>query len=248
MQEMRLGHILQRILKICRRVAVCGGMAALFCTIAGASMADDGWMTAGAIELRAGSRQEIVLPSPTLAVGAGIAVLDNRPADVIYYNQTDSKYANAPYGTDTIGRCGCGPTAMAMVVSTLSGAMVDPIQMSQWAYENGYWYKNRGSLHTLIPDAAKAWGLKVSGCTAKEADRLKAALNQQKLVVAIMGKGHFTNSGHFIVLRGMDKEGKVLIADPASLERSSKAWDLKLILDEASENAWEAGGPFWIIG
>ena len=63
-----------------------------------------------------------------------------------------------------------------------------------------------------------------------------------------MGKGHFTNSGHFIVLRGMDKEGKVLIADPASLERSSKAWDLKLILDEASENAWEAGGPFWIIG
>ena len=46
----------------------------------------------------------------------------------------------------------------------------------------------------------------------------------------------------------MDKEGKVLIADPASLERSSKAWDLKLILDEASENAWEAGGPFWIIG
>lgn len=63
-----------------------------------------------------------------------------------------------------------------------------------------------------------------------------------------MGEGHFTDSGHFIVLRGLDENGKVLVADPASRERSAQAWDLELILDEASENAGKAGGPFWIIG
>lgn len=67
-----------------------------------------------------------------------------------------------------------------------------------------------------------------------------------KLVVAIMSRGHFTKSGHFIVLRGV-QNGKILVADPASYGRSGQLWDLSLILREASRGA-VAGGPFWIIG
>ena len=33
---------------------------------------------------------------------------------------------------------------------------------------NGYWCKNSGSYHALIPAAAEAWGLPVSGCTTSE--------------------------------------------------------------------------------
>jgi hypothetical protein len=73
------------------------------------------------------------------------------------------------------------------------------------------------------------------------------ALADGKLVVAIMAKGHFTNSGHFIVLRGVTAEGKILVADPANYTRSQQAWDLAIILNEASGRAG-AGGPFWIIG
>ena len=40
---------------------------------------------------------------------------------------------------------------------------------------------------------------------------------------------------------------KILVADPASYRRSQKAWDLSIILNEASRRAG-AGGPFWIIG
>ena len=166
--------------------------------------------------------------------------------DVIYYNQLDERYAGKPYGTDHIGGYGCGPTSMAIVVSSMTDDMVDPIEMAQWAYRNGYWCSRSGSYHSLIPGAAQHWGLPVSGCTASEPQRIVDALTSGKLVVVLMYEGHFTSSGHFIVLRGV-KDGKILVADPASYSRSEMAWDLEIILTEAGHNAG-AGGPFWIIG
>ena len=165
---------------------------------------------------------------------------------VVYYNQLDERYASQPYGTDNIGGYGCGPTAMAIVVSSLTDDMVDPIKMARWSYENGYWCKSSGSYHALIPAAAEEWGLPVSGCTTSEPQRILDALAEGKLVVAIMSEGHFTSSGHFIVLRGA-KDGQIMVADPASYKRSEQLWDLSIILNEASRRA-AAGGPFWIIG
>ena len=167
-------------------------------------------------------------------------------AEVVYFNQMDERYASQPYGTDNIGGYGCGPACMAMVVSSLTEENIEPTEMAQWAYENGYWCKGSGSYHALIPGAAENWGLAVSGCTASEPQRILDALAEGKLVVAIMSKGHFTRGGHFIVLRGI-KDGKVMVADPASYKRSGQMWDLSVILSEASRRAG-AGGPFWIIG
>ena len=166
--------------------------------------------------------------------------------EVVYFNQLDERWANEPYGTDNIGGYGCGPTSMSIVVSSLTSDIVDPVEMSEWAYENGGWCSKSGSYHALIPNAAKAWGLPVEGCTASEPQRILDALSSGKLVVAIMSKGHFTSSGHFIVLRGV-QEGKILVADPASYTRSQQSWDLSIILNEASRAAG-AGGPFWLIG
>ena len=165
---------------------------------------------------------------------------------VVYYNQLDERYASQPYGTDNIGGYGCGPTAMAIVVSSLTDDMVDPIKMAHWSYENGYWCKSSGSYHASIPAAAEEWGLPVSGCTTSEPQRILDALAEGKLVVAIMSEGHFTSSGHFIVLRGV-KDGQIMVADPASYKRSEQLWDLSIILNESSRRA-AAGGPFWIIG
>ena len=166
--------------------------------------------------------------------------------EVVYFNQLDEKYAGQPYGTDDIGGYGCGPTAMAIVVSSLTDETVDPIEMAKWSYEHGYWASGNGSYHGLIPAAAKAWELSVEGCGKDDGQKISDALSDGKLVVALMDKGHFTQSGHFIVLRGVQNE-KILVADPASYANSEQAWDLSLILDEAREGA-AAGGPFWIIG
>ena len=166
---------------------------------------------------------------------------------VIYYNQDDSRYKDKPYGLDNIGGYGCGPTSMAIVVSTLTDETVDPVQMAQWSYENKYWYSGGGSYHSLIPAAAKAWGLPVEGCTAADPQRIVDALASGKLVVAIMTKGHFTKKGHFIVLRGVTSDGMILVADPGSYSRSGQEWDLSIILNEARKDAG-SGGPFWLIG
>ena len=186
--------------------------------------------------------EEAITGIPSL----GDVTFTNAATEVVYFNQLDERYCNKPYGTDHIGGYGCGPTAMSIVVSSLTSNTVDPIEMSEWAYENGYWCSKSGSYHSLIPGAAEHWNLPVVGCTVSDPQRILDALAEGKLVVALMTKGHFTSSGHFIVLRGVQDE-KILVADPSSYNRSQKTWDLSIILSEASRSA-SAGGPFWIIG
>lgn len=188
-----------------------------------------------------------LLPSEyTTIVSLGDVRFTDGQTEVVYFNQLDEAYASKPYGTDHIGGYGCGPTAMSIVVSSLTDEIVDPVAMAAWAYDNGYWCKGSGSYHALIPAAAEEWGLPVEGCAVSEPQKIVDALADGKLVVAIMSKGHFTSSGHFIVLRGV-KDDKILVADPASYTRSQKEWDLSIIVSEASKGA-AAGGPFWVIG
>ncbi|WP_198543681.1 C39 family peptidase [Petroclostridium xylanilyticum] len=122
----------------------------------------------------------------------------------MYFNQADKRWADRPYGkTGTIGTSGCGPTSLAMVVSSLLGhssqrmtgdsrgvspyPVVDPVQMSEWVYKNGYRCEGNGSYHSLISDGARHFGLKAEGCTANEPQKIVDALANGKLVVAIMG-------------------------------------------------------------
>lgn len=176
----------------------------------------------------------------------GVTFTDGQ-TQVTYYNQLDSRWARTMYGTSsTIGQGGCGPTSMAIVISTLTGQAHDPVEMANWSVENGYRCEGNGSYHALIPESAKAFGLAVEGAGINDAQKIVDALASGKLVVAIMTKGHFTSGGHFIVLRGVTSDGKILVADPASYSRSEKQWELSLIMGEASKTAG-AGGPFWII-
>ncbi|MDR0818356.1 MAG: C39 family peptidase [Oscillospiraceae bacterium] len=178
---------------------------------------------------------------------SGVSFTDGA-TEVQYYSQLDARWADEPYGLQgTIGSSGCGPTSLAIAVSSLSGRAVDPLQMATWAYQNGYKCEGNGSYHALIPDGAKHFGLTVDYATRSEAQKIVDALASGKLIVAIMQKGHFTKVGHFIVLRGVTSEGKILVADPASKKRSEQEWDLPIIIDEAHKNPG-ANGPFWILG
>lgn len=166
--------------------------------------------------------------------------------EVMYYNQLDERWANVMYGTSsTIGEAGCGPTSMSIVISTLTGETHDPIELSNWSVANGYRCEGNGSYHSLIPAAAEAYGLTIE--KNLDTQGIVDALSSGKLVVVIMSKGHFTNGGHFIVLRGVSSEGKILVADPASYRRSEQEWDLSIIMDESNKSG-AAGGPYWAIG
>jgi hypothetical protein len=202
-------------------------------------------------QMEYGYNQSIGLYERDYLVGGGIdygdIVFTDGATPVVYFNQLDAKYKDEPYGTDKIGTHGCGPTALAIVVSSLTAQTVDPIEMAAWFVANGGWCEGNGSYHSGIPAAAKAFGLNVQGDVQNDPQKVIDALASGKLVVTLMSKGHFTSSGHFIVLRGVTADGKILVADPASKSRSEQEWDLSIILNEARKGA-AAGGAFWIIG
>ena len=165
---------------------------------------------------------------------------------VVYYNQTDSRWGNKMYGkSGTIGEAGCGPTALAIAVASLTSNQVTPYDVAQWSVENGYRCEGNGSYHSLIPNGGAHYGLTVTG-VGNDSKRLVDALKNGKLVIAIMSKGHFTCSDHFIVLRGVTEGGRILVEDPASVKRSNQEWELGIILNEASRRAG-SGGPFWVM-
>ena len=177
----------------------------------------------------------------------GDITFSNAATPVVYYNQTDARWGNKPYGkTSTIGRAGCGPTALAIAVASLTGNRVTPYDVAQWSVANGGLCEGSGSYHSLIPNGGRHYGLTVTSI-GRDGKKLVEALQSGKLVIAIMSKGHFTNSGHFIVLRGVTEDGKLLVADPASVKRSNKEWDLRIVTGEASRKVGSAGGPFWVL-
>ncbi len=180
---------------------------------------------------------------------SGQEVLTGGSVPCVYYNQHEAPWSSMPFGGDPIGPYGCGPVAMSMVVSSMTGTPMDPGQMAAWAAQNGYWAPQSGSYHSLIPDAAVAFGLgctRLSDCTAGQLTR---TLLSGDMVVALMGPGHFTQSGHFIVLRGVTLSGELLIADPSSRDNSLVTWDPQLIFDELYWNEtnglglWQISAP-----
>ena len=177
----------------------------------------------------------------------GDITFSNAVIPVVYYNQTDARWGNVSYGkTSTIGRAGCGPTALAIAVASLTNNKVTPYDVARWSVANGGLCEGSGSYHSLIPNGGRHYGLTVTSI-GQDGKKLVEALQEGKLVIAIMSKGHFTTSGHFIVLRGVTEDGKLLVADPASVKRSNKEWDLRIVTSEASRKVGSAGGAFWVL-
>jgi len=176
----------------------------------------------------------------------GDVTFTNADTPVVYYNQTDARWGSKLYGrTGTIGLEGCGPTALAIVVASLTDNKVTPYDVAQWSAQNGYCCEGNGSYHSLIPNGGEHYGLTVEKI-GRDSEKLVEALGSGKLVIAIMSPGHFTTTGHFIVLRGITEDGKILVADPASVKRSRQEWPLGIITNEAARRAG-AGGPFWVF-
>lgn len=175
----------------------------------------------------------------------GKEILTGGFLQIDYFNQGEAPWADQPYGSDDIGRYGCGPTVMAMVVSSMTDFETDPAQMAQWAVDNHHWASKHGSYLSIVEGASQAFGLTATSIEPTE-DAIQTALLSGDLVVALMGPGHFTKGGHFIVLHGITLNGSILVADPNSRERSLMEWEPQLILDElSSSNA--NGAPLWVI-
>ena len=119
--------------------------------------------------------------------------------------------------------------------------------MADWAARAGYAAPGSGSYLSIVRGAARQYGLSCDSLGGEcDAETLEQALSTGGVVVALMGPGHFTEGGHFILLYGTTLTGQVLVADPNSRENSLTVWDPNVILSELSESRGD-GAPLWVL-
>lgn len=152
--------------------------------------------------------------------------------EFVNFYQTD--YGNVAYGSyGTIKSHGCGPTSLAMVLTYLLGEEIDPIQATQEAEAGGY-TSSAGTYHSYFGAMAEKYGVECTQIDGVSTSQITDSLNDGKTLVMLMGPGHFTSSGHFIVVRGLDDDGKAIIADPNSREKTNQTWDLSILANESN--------------
>lgn len=156
------------------------------------------------------------------------------------YKQTDGKWGSLKYAVkgeaSTIKSAGCGPAAVADVLSSIVSTYIDPVTCAAWALQHGYKAKGGGSYYTYPAAQGAEYGamvrrLNTSNVYGKpqagvHAEAL-AALQAGNWLIACMGKGLWTSSGHYIAVYGY-KDGMVYINDPASTRaaRACNTWEL----------------------
>lgn len=171
----------------------------------------------------------------------------NCPKRVVYYNQGEEPWGSMSYGTSTIGAAGCGPTSMAIVISTLAGQTVTPQMTCAYAIANGEYVSGVGTAHSFPTNAAYHWGLTCERVGKNRMNYVVQSLKEGKMVVEICEAYTITGSGsgHFIVLTGVTSDGYITIADCASRERTGKVYSLETITSYGRDLS---DGAFWIIG
>lgn len=150
--------------------------------------------------------------------------------------QYDERWGYGMYGSEVIAINGCGPTALAMVVATLTkDNTITPYVVATYASENGYYIPRSGSSWNLMSEGSLHFGVKGTAISlAKEV--IFSYLEKGNPIICSMRPGDFTSTGHFIVLTGI-QNGKIKVNDSNSRERSSKLWDYET-LEPQIRNLW----------
>ena len=152
-----------------------------------------------------------------------------------YYTQWDSRWGYCRYGSGLIGWTGCGPTALSMVAMGLTGnGKLTPAYLADFAVNEGYCVAGNGTAWLLFSEGAEKLGLKAKELILWEAT-MRAELEAGRPIICIMGPGHFTETGHYIVLTGAVREGFTVL-DPYR-PSNCKVWAYDDIKDEI-RNLW----------
>ena len=158
----------------------------------------------------------------------------------VSYLQTDPRWKSADYSSKgektTIGASGCGPTAMSMVLATWADPAVTPKTECAWALSHGFKAPHQGTYYGYFVPAAKRYGLTCRQITpgyiygnskSPYHDQAKAELDKGNLVIACMGKGLWTSSGHYVLVWRIEGN-TVYINDPASTRTARTRGDYSL--------------------
>lgn len=170
-----------------------------------------------------------------------------------YYSQSDPRWKDKAYNTGqdnaTMDNTGCGPAAMSMVASQMTGQNVNPMETASLAKATGD-RDNTGTNWNFINKAAGAYGINSQEADNPSAQYISDQLDQGKPMIlsGASGGGYgnnaigvkhnsaYTPAGHYVVAVGKDQNGNVLINDPRGKQYSGK-YDLNDVASETGA-AW----------
>jgi len=146
--------------------------------------------------------------------------------------QWDERWGYRTYGDNFLAITGCGPTALSMVYVGVTGdTSMNPYAVAQMAQEDGFYVNGSGSSWSMMTELATKLGLSAQELSLSE-DSIKQELSQGHPIICIMGPGDFTTSGHFIVLTGVDSDGKITVNDSNSKKNSNKTWKIDDLMSQ----------------
>ena len=145
----------------------------------------------------------------------------------VSFLQKDPRWKDKPYRvpgeSSTVGSAGCGPSCAAMLIETLTGQTFTPEDACEWSIRHGYKALKQGTYYNYFQPQFEAFGIACQMLNWTNTYGKPNHPNHQKALellqegyylIALMGKGTWTSSGHFVVVWWAD--GKIHINDPNS--------------------------------
>lgn len=172
--------------------------------------------------------------------------MNKRP---VSYLQKDPRWRDKPYRVpgeaSTVGSAGCGPSCAAMVIETLTragiarpqgsngaaqepGRTYTPEDACRWSVDHGYKALRQGTYYSYFKPQLAAFGIdcgQLGGGSAygnpdhPNHKRALELLKEGYYLIACMGKGNWTSTGHFILVWWADDID-------SALAESNRAWPL----------------------
>ncbi len=167
----------------------------------------------------------------------------------ISYLQTDKRWKNEPYRVKgenaTVGSSGCGPTAAAMLISTITGKTYTPVDACKWSVAHGYKALKAGTYYAYFKPQFAAFGIDCDMMNWKKSYGNPDHPNHAKMlemlkagyyIIALMGPGLWTSGGHFVVVWW--ENGKICINDPASTKPARLNGDPRTFFSQVNYYWW----------
>lgn len=179
---------------------------------------------------------------------------------ILHYDQKDYQkfhYSKDPYNTpsenvteytdyavpgsggrQSIASSGCGPTGLAIAISTLLQQPVSPIQSTARVCSYGACSQSGTSGDQGFAPVAKEFGLTTEKNTSTEYMLNKLRTTDAVALVEV-GPGNFTTGGHLITLIEANENGQVYVADPNSdIGVRTKWWPSSAVSGDKTNGYW----------
>lgn len=174
--------------------------------------------------------------------------------DLPQYSQGDPKWSSLPYGGSTIGKAGCGPSSLAMLVTAATGKDVLPTDIAELtngcAYFSPCGFMGR---RTNTEKVCEKYGCETMVLSDSSEETIRQAL-KDGWMIHLSGHGSkgdgttnsFQSNGHYIGYYSIDENDNVMVVDSAGYNNPNRR-NRKMALRDAIRGRWEDGRPIMAI-